>query len=97
MSEEDVISAASRPPPSPRLALEPVGPGDAVGFIVPTPAPWAPAYEGRWDLDYTCARCGRTLCRRVKRGLFAGMIFRCVACNGLNRVPGALPRLSAFP
>ena len=93
---EDAIPAPT-PSSSRRLALELVGPADAVGFIVPTPAPWAPAFEGGWDLDYACARCGRLLCRGVKRGLFAGIIFRCVACNGLNRVPGGPARLSAFP
>ena len=79
------------------MVLEAVGPQDAKGFIVPTPAPGVPAFEGRWDLDYTCGSCGRILCRSMKHGLFAGMIFRCIACNKLNRVPGAPARLSAFP
>ncbi len=79
-----------------RLALDVVSPGDAMGFIVPTPAPWAPAFEGRWDIDYVCGRCGRVVCQGVKRWLFAGIVFRCVACNALNRVPGAPSRLSAF-
>lgn len=84
-------SSASR-----RLALEIVSSGDAMGFIVPTPTPWAPAFEGRWDIDYTCGYCDRVICAGVKRWLFAGMVFRCVACSKLNRVPGAPARLSAF-
>ena len=79
------------------MVLEAVGPQDAKGFIVATPAPGVPAFEGRWDLDYTCGSCGRILCRSMKHGLFAGMIFRCIACNKLNRVPGGPARLSAFP
>lgn len=90
-------SAAALPPSASRhLVLEGVGPGDAKGFIVPTPGPGVPAYQGLWDLDYRCATCGLILCRGVKHGLFAGLIFRCVACNKLNRVPGAPTRLPAF-
>lgn len=90
--------ATSSPPPArPCLPLEIVGPLDAKGFIVPTPTPWTPAFEGLGDVDYVCGSCGRVVCRSVKRGLFAGMIFRCVGCNKLNRVRGASARLSAFP
>ena len=90
--------ATSSPPPArPCLPLELVGPRDAKGFIVATPTPWTPAFEGQWDVDYLCGSCARVVCRSVKRGLFAGMIFRCVGCNKLNRVPGAPARLSAFP
>ena len=88
--------APSPSPASRRVPLEPVGHQEAKGFIVPTPTPWAPAFEGRWDIDYTCGYCDRVICARVKRWLFAGLVFRCVACNKLNRVPGAPVRLSAF-
>ncbi len=82
--------------PATHLLLEGVDPCQAKGFIVPTPSPGTPAFEGRWDLDYRCATCGLILCKGVKRWLFAGIVFRCVGCNKLNRVPGAPPRLSAF-
>lgn len=83
-------------PSTRHLLLEAVSPCDAMGFIVPTPGAGQPAFEGGGELDYRCATCGLILCRGAKRGLFAGMIFRCVACNKLNRVPGAPPRLSPF-
>ena len=79
-----------------RVVLEMVGPQEAKGFIVPTPAPGIPAFEGRWDTDYACARCGQLICKSVKPGLFAEIFFRCSGCNALNRVPGAPARLSAF-
>ena len=89
-----VPTSGSRTPH--RVVLEMVGPQEAKGFIVPTPAPGIPAFEGRWDTDYACAFCGQLICKGVKVGLFADIFFRCSGCNALNRVPGAPARLSAF-
>jgi len=46
----------------------------------------APLFTGNGLVDYACGGCAAVLCRRMRSGQLAGMVFRC-SCGALNRVP----------
>ncbi len=76
------------------IVLERIRAQDATGFIVRLD-PGRPAYEGNGEVDYACPTCGGLICRNVRRGLFAGVVFHC-PCGTLSRLADVRPRLSPF-
>jgi hypothetical protein len=71
-----------------RLVLDVVDREPAAGFEVPPRGDGSPAFRGPGALDYACGRCARLLAIGVRRGVFAGFLWRC-ACGATNRAPQA--------
>lgn len=69
-----------------RIRLEVVtSPG---GGSFPTPIPVrAAVFRGHSDIDYVCGKCGSLICEGIRAGAFKGLIFFCVACSAIIRVP----------
>lgn len=78
-----------------RIVLSPLRAREMTGFTVFAPTN-GPAYEGSGDVEYACPACGNVVCRGARRGLFAGLAFRCGSCGQLSSVPDANGRLPAF-
>ena len=47
----------------------------------------APVFMSNGAIDYVCAACGSVICRRMRSGQLAGIVFSCGGCGSLNRVP----------
>jgi hypothetical protein len=54
----------------------------------PTPVPVrAAVFRGHSDIDYVCGKCDAVICEGIRAGALKGLIFFCVACSAIIRVP----------
>lgn len=77
-----------------RLELEPLARAEEATVPMRATRSGAPVFAGNGAIDYVCASCGHVLCKRMRSGQLAGLVFSCSGCGGLNRVPPAPPAMS---
>lgn len=71
-----------------KVKMERVQNPDATMSIV-LPASKRAAIQGQGDTDYTCAKCGKILLRRVLDTKIGNLVFKCPLCGAHSRIPAS--------